>query len=215
MKFRHTHLQVMNKGFTIIEVMISLAILAVGVAAILTHMFTLKSVRDASRDAAIVENVANELIERFSGARWEVLGTTSVVWSVHRPYTILAVGNPLTDTNDGSINSLVTIGVLKQPTGMKDLRVYIDYYRAMSEVDTAGLPIPGQMGLMDGEDVTYISLSGLKAIWRDETSLLPYRLDPSINPTTQVSENRPVLIRILITSADLVRPLVFFTGRKA
>ena len=201
------------RAFTIMEVMISLTILAVGISAILSNMFTLKSARDAARDAAIVENLANELVERFSGARWEALGTPAIKWSLHRPFSA-SVGNPLTDKDDGSDNSLITLGILRQPTGMKDLRVYIDYYRGMTELDAAGLPIVGKSGLMDGEGSTFNSLTELRAIWRNETSILPYRLDPLIIPTIQVSEDRPLVIRILINSSEFSRPLVFFTGRK-
>ena len=201
------------RAFTIMEVMVSLTILAVGISAILSNMFTLKLARDATRDAAIVENLANELIERFSGARWEALGTPVIKWSIHRPYST-SVGNPLTDKDDGSDNSLIALGILRQPTGMKDLRVYIDYYRGMRELDAAGLPIVGKSGLMDGEGSTFNSLTELRTIWRNETSIISYRLDPLIIPTIQVSEDHPVVIRILINSSDLARPLVFFTGRK-
>ena len=212
--FYQSRKHALSSGLTIIEVMISMAVLAVGISAILSHMFTLKSVRDASRDAAIIENLVNEMVERFTGARWEVLGTPAVGWSIHRPYSVSAIGNPLTDLNDGSANSLVTMGILRQSTGMKNLKVYVDYYRGMTEYDSAGLPIAGKLGLMDGEGTTFNNLSDLKSIWFNESALAPYLLDASQVPTSQVPVDRPLVIRIVISSADLVRPLVFFTGRK-
>jgi hypothetical protein len=113
-----------------------------------------------------------------------------------------------------SANNLVTMGLLQKPTGLRDLKVYVDYYRGMTEYDPTGNPIAGKSGLMDGEAERYASLSQLHATWQKDAVLAAYRLDPSTTPTAQVSEDRPIIIRITITDNDLVRPLVFFTGRK-
>ena len=203
-------------GFTIIEVMISLSIMAIGISAILSHMMTLKSVREASRDAVILENLVGELVERFSGSRWEVLGTTASKWSLPRPAIATAgAAGPMTDSIIPSDNSLISLGILQKPTGIRDLKIYIDYYRGMTEYDDAtGAVIPNKLGLMDGEAAAFNNLSELNAVWRNNAALAAYRLDPTTIPTQQVAEDRPIVIRILLTSSELAQPLVFFTGRK-
>jgi hypothetical protein len=106
----------------------------------------------------------------------------------------------------GANDNLVRLGLLNQSLGLKQVRVYLDYYRAVSN-GTA-------LGLMDGEQATYQNLNEVNAVWRNEATLLGYRLNPASSPINQVLELQPVLIRITITSPDLPRPLFFFTARK-
>lgn len=207
------------RAFTLLEVLMSLTILAVGILAVLGHIATLHSVREAAERSTAVENFANEMMERIVGGRWEILGTTDAPWTLARPYYLPPAGSNPPMSDDATIaplpvNNLITMGITRSGVGLRNLRVYVDYYRAVADLDDAKVAIPGREGLMDGDLNTYTSLTQVNAIWRNEAALNVYRLDPLVNPTNQVQALHPVLIRITMTSTDLNQPLVYFTARK-
>jgi len=194
--------------------MISLAVLATGIMAIIGHIGTLKLARDSAYDISVIDNLASELTDRIQGGRWEVLGAPGAAWTLPRPFTGALPGHnpPMTDTAANSQDNLVSIGLLRRKTFIPNLKVYVDYYRAVTSYDDAGVVIPGQEGLMDGEKNTYTQVS---PIWKNESSLTPFLLDPGSIPTTLVGVSDPIIIRITITSDILVRPIKLFLARKA
>ena len=114
----------------------------------------------------------------------------------------------------------VNFGLLSHPSRLEGLQVWVDYYHAMSEFDANG--VLTSPGLMDGEVTTsgttagrvYGDLGELNAVWKDDTSLASYRLDPLQIPTSQVSLDYPLAIRITIFSKNMARPRYIWTARK-
>ena len=198
-----------RQGFSILEIMIALSILASGIMSIMSQQVTLQSSREMDRNGVVIELLANEMVERFQGGRWESIGTSSLPWSVPRHLDGSSVSGPMQDA-DLIANNLITL-----PSGIAGLKVYVEYYRAMATKDAAGNVVSS--GMMDGEGNTYAGLDSLRAVWNKASARNAYRLEAtSTSPTvtTQVDEGTPVIIRIEIQGTNLPRPRVLFTGRK-
>jgi hypothetical protein len=199
-----------------IEVMVAVSILAGGIMVILGNMTTLQFLRNDTVDVTDTDTLLNELTERFSGARWEALGTSTLPWSQPRPrVTTSGALPPMTDAD------LLNYGILLRHTRLRHLQVWVDYYHGISEFDTTGALIAP--GLMDGETIMsgtaaavriYSDLEAVRAEWRSDTTLAKYRIDPTQIPTSLVSTDYPVVIRIAVKTDDMINPRFVWTARK-
>jgi len=101
-----------QRGFSIMEVMVSVAILSVALMGMLSGITTLSSADQSGVEAATVREAAQNLCERLQGASWHQMGIPSEPWSWYRratlppgaplgtdPYTYWSVWNPLTVPN--------------------------------------------------------------------------------------------------------------------
>jgi prepilin-type N-terminal cleavage/methylation domain-containing protein len=126
-----------DEGFTVVEVMISLAVLATVMAATASSMFTLRQVQRSSREHAQVEQLAHTLADRILGASWDWIGRETSdptddshgAWSWHRRQSPTAVVQPLTETATVPTDNLMAIHLLNAPSGIANLKVYVEYYR--------------------------------------------------------------------------------------
>lgn len=187
-------------GFSLIEVMIALAILAVAISGVMGHFVTVDRARDFSEQQSRGQSIAQAILNRISGENLQYLGDSANAragWSKAR-YKDLA-DTPLTDngTAVGS-NSLQEVGkeILGAPSRLANLKVYIEYYRGQQSVD----PSTGSAALLPGvmDDVSNTSVAAFQAnfnypIWRGGR-----RLTASPLPYLQVPVDTCVVIRILV-----------------
>ena len=205
-----------RNGFSMIDCMISIAILAVGVMSTLTFISTLKSTRDASSDMVRANTLCRTLVDRIQGATWSRLATTALPWSQARfdstgfTPALSPLDQPLTEAD------LLSLQVIQQSPSLPDLKIYVEYYRAIGLLDSAGARISGKEGLL--EDSSVVSAATSTAIFKDNAKLNLYRIRPDPNgkgldDTTLLGVDDPVVIR-LILKWDTSRRLEFITGRK-
>ena len=124
-------------AFTLIEVMIAVAVMTVGMFGVLSMIPTLSSARDTALQMVIARQVADSVAERIQGTAWGELGgnrSTQVsgafnynAWSLPR-YTTNSINPPMTEDATDPNNNLLSNGVLAQLTGVPNLKVYLEYY---------------------------------------------------------------------------------------
>jgi len=207
-----------RRGFTIIEVMIAFSVLSIGLVAVVGAIHSMDSARKMAPEQAVAQRVLSALVDRFQGSRWEVIGDQP--WSKARFNDATNVGNPpMTEDSTVADDNLVTNGVLQRKQGI-DLKVYVEFYRAVAAKTADGALIAGKPGVMQGEDtsVTYAKPDDFSAIFRDPSKRVTYKLDPTAGaPTAQVGEDDPIVIRLIATwkraDGDISK-LEVFTGRK-
>jgi len=142
-------------GFTLLEVMIALAVLAVIMSAVAASMSGLDSMARMSRERAQAQQVARALAERVLGGTWDTLGkdvgtlANRNAWSWHRREQALAANpapplnevssdplNRLDELRDGGGN-LISPGLVATRTGLRDIAVHLEYYRMDLMTDLA------------------------------------------------------------------------------
>ena len=109
-------------GFSLLEVMIAVAIMSGCLAIMVGQVYTLDKAQQATRQMARVQEVAQVMAERVLGAPWTELGTTTQRWSWHRRDDAAALNPPLNE------NDLETLGLLQGRSGLANLRVYVEYF---------------------------------------------------------------------------------------
>jgi prepilin-type N-terminal cleavage/methylation domain-containing protein len=190
-----------RKAFTLIEVMISVAVLATVLMAAFSGTYTLRQVQRANQEQSQVEELAANLAERIMGANWDWLGRyrpnepgidhRKGAWSWHRrenSQTYSASDQRfLAENATNPDHDLVTVGILQQKTGIPGLKVYLEYYHAaaLDEVFTAG----------SGE----APYARWQAMQNDPALVRDYILPESEQAMDLREETKAVVVRILVT----------------
>lgn len=118
-----------KRGFSLVEVMIAVAILATVLTAMAGNIFTLHKAHESTKELAKAQEIAQVLAERAQGATWHSLGQTAQPWSWHRRVGAAADRpQPMTDVAADPNNDLQSLGILSQPSGLADINVYLEYY---------------------------------------------------------------------------------------
>ncbi len=194
-----------RSAFSMIEVMVAVAVVAIGLMALLEGIATQKVARDGVRDSQRVAALLTALNERLISQEWRTLGTS---WSAPTQFDMtnpLAGGIPERDPNR-SDGDLLKHGLLVQPTGLQNLRVYIEYYRAETKFG-------GGRGLLDNDTGSYVSNRPRQfANELEARTGLPTRLiqaERFINPTS-IESGEPLAIRVVVAwRADAAGSQVF------
>lgn len=127
-------------GFTLVEVMIAVAVLAVGMFGVLSMIPTLSSARTLAVEMVIARQIADTLAERIQGAAWRELGGARTTpgtfntnsWSLPRYRSSVSPLNPPMTEDDADPNhNLITNGIVVQRTGVPNLKVYVEYYTGL------------------------------------------------------------------------------------
>jgi hypothetical protein len=207
-----------RQAFTIMEVMIAFSVLAIGLIAVTGAIHSMDSARRMAPEQAVAQRVLSAMVDRFQGARWEVIGDQP--WSRPRFKDATNIGHPpLTEDAAVADDNLIASGILQRKQGI-DLKVYVEFYRAVAAKTEDGVVIADKPGVMQGEDplVTYAKPDDFSAIFRSPTLRAKYKLDPSLGaPTAQVGEDDPIVIRLIAEwklANDEIARLEVFTGRK-
>ncbi len=227
-----------RKGMSIVELVLAILVLSVGLMTAVGGISSLRGVRAQAEETVSVQSIVYGLGERFQGARWDNIGVAP--WSLARLEEgagVVPDNLPMIDDTDmksldvnqdatvsgselatRSSRGLQSLGIISEPARVSDLKIYIEYYRAVTARDGDGNPT-GPVGLMSGEDASFANVevgdfaNALRFDLRQEgldilhagtrasvlTNRAKYRLDQSLPPTGQVGENEPIVIRILAT----------------
>jgi len=128
-------------AFSMIEVMVAVAILATALSIMLGTIYTMHQSRAAIDEEIKVQAIAQNLVERMQGARWDDLGkdvpgyTGHNAWSWHRRATRqlaispTMINGPMQDDAASDYDDLTKLGLLTERSGVPGLRVYLEYYQ--------------------------------------------------------------------------------------
>ena len=123
-------------AFSMIEVMIAIAILATVMTILASNLYTLNNSRINMKERAVAREIARLMSERIQSENFAQLGTsnTTLGWSWHRRLTPIpgfaAAGNPpLTENAALPEHNIIAQGLLQQRSEIRDLSVFLEYYR--------------------------------------------------------------------------------------
>lgn len=190
-----------HQAFTLIEVMISVAVLATVLMAAFSGTYTLRQVQRANQEQSQVEELAASMAERVMGANWDWLGRSRPdepgvyhkkgAWSWHRREKSQIYPSTdqryLAENASNPDHDLLAVGLLQQKTGIQDLKVYLEYYRAaaLDEVFNAG----------NGD----APFQRWQAMQNDPILMRDYILPESELVMDLREETKAVVVRVLIT----------------
>ena len=198
-----------RSAFSMIEVMVAVAVVAIGLMALLEGIATQKVARDGVRDSQRVAALLTALNERLISQEWRTLGVdgpndpAGTGWSTPTPFDI---ANPLAGGKPEAL--LLRHGLLVQPTGLQNLRVYVEYYRAETQFG-------GARGLLDNDTGGFVSNRPRQfANELEARTGLPTRLVQAqrfdTNPTAVIGSGEPLAIRVVVAwRADAAGSQVF------
>lgn len=160
-------------GLSLLEVMISLAVLATVMASVSGGIFALSTAQRAAQENAAITGMMQMWSERLMGADWEWLGRDQLddplrgAWSWQRPEIegTPATGDhpPLQEKAAKNIHDATVQLLADAPSGVTDLRCYLEYYH----------PIAMELCFMPDAD------TDVRALWNDVRPM--YRLPPPID----------------------------------
>ena len=153
-------------GFTIIEVVIAMTVMVGALVLTVGQHANVVSMQRRTQEASAVDRIIQSLVNRVNSVTWSHLGTSRAPWSIGRYETLDATDSfhvmigtsesvgrdPMTfnvanGAND-QFDDLVLLGLTSSLDGPSDLRIYLEYWRAMDYVDPTGVQ---QEGLLDEE----------------------------------------------------------------
>lgn len=191
-----------RRGFTLVEVMLAVVVLAGALTVMVGDFLTSQQGREVARQQVLAQEIGRSLLMRLQGAPVARLGVATDPWGLARHE---GGGTPAPLVDDGSLgaNDLVTLGIRSTTGNLPGLRIFVEYYRGIATPDpSSGNPalLPGVMDALPvGADPTQ-SYSQLRTgAW------LPRRLSAALPPAAQVPANSPVLIRIIVVWDDIKR----------
>jgi type II secretory pathway pseudopilin PulG len=124
-----------------LEVMIAVAILASALSMVGGVMYTMHQGRAAVDEEIKVQAIAQIMTERLQGAKWDDLGRYvkdapgKSAWSWHRRATVQSAyaggikNPPLQENAAKEENDLIKLGILREPSGVPELKIYLEYYQ--------------------------------------------------------------------------------------
>lgn len=181
-----------RQGFSLLEVMIALAILATVLASIAGGIVSLTSAKRSASEETAVSDLMRMWTERIMGGDWEWLGRDrsedplSGAWSWQRPETDapLAKGEfpPLQEGVKNSKNDAAIQVLGTEKSGLADLHLYLEYYQPIA-LELCFTPIDG---------------AAARSTWADTRNA--YRLIPPIDLRKQIDA---VVVRLSATWTSL------------
>lgn len=177
-----------RQGFSLLEVMIALAILATVLASIAGGIVSLTSAKRSASEETEVSDLMRRWSERIIGGDWEWLGRDrsedplNGAWSWQRPETEppLALGEypPLREGVKEKHNNAAIQVLGTEQSGLTDLRLYLEYYQPIA-LELCFTPVNG---------------AAARSTWADTRNA--YRLTPPIDLRKQIDA---VVVRLSAT----------------
>ncbi len=207
---------VRREGFSLIEVMISVAVLATILGAVVSGSYSIRRSQQATTEQTQVRELTDLLAERIMGASWDWIGRdrpnqdteTQIIngvatlvtvtndyrrgaWSWHRRKKPLSA-TPLPPLSEDPLaapeNHLQQVGLIKQPTGIRDLKVYVEYYT--SDLLNTVFAVAGSEGPFNEWEKQSTAATGA-----DLSYILPE--DPASFDLSR--ERRALVVRLLVS----------------
>ncbi len=217
-------------ALSLIEVMIAIAVLAIGVSSVFSHYAALYSLRATSKATGQLQDVLRTVFERIVAADGQVLNMKTpdgqeyaLLWSRARyEDDVSGDGPPMTEAD---LLNPAFGPLLVEPVGIPDLRVYVEYYRA--ERDDNGTEtfrdddLPGMLGpAFDKDPIIFKAMNPASvddpgeftARMSKSAARAACRLNPAWPAIEQVRDNACVLIRVLVV-AEGVRAELYTAKR--
>jgi prepilin-type N-terminal cleavage/methylation domain-containing protein len=178
-------------AFSLLEVMISIAVLAVALGFIVGHYQFLDQNRQFTEQMSKAQEIARQIMDRVASLEPAKLGVLAdAPWSIPR----FEDADVTDDAAAMTEADLIAMNLRAAPSGLESLRVYVEYYRGLTD---AALPGPNNLGVMDDAAIT--SAAAFHTSFADPTWRTPRRLLRTIKPATQVAAEKPFAVRILVT----------------
>jgi prepilin-type N-terminal cleavage/methylation domain-containing protein len=128
-----------SAAFTLVEVMIAVAVMCIGMFGVLSMIPTLSKTREGALDLVTIRQMATTVAERIQGTAWKDLAGSRVdqtsgtfnynAWSLPRYRDATTpVNPPLTETATDPNHNLITAGIIKGRSGIPDVKIYLEYY---------------------------------------------------------------------------------------
>ncbi len=162
-----------KQGLSLLEVMISLAVLATVLTSVSGGIFALSTAQRSANEEAIVNDMMRMWAERIVGADWEWLGRDQLddplraAWSWQRPENagppVIGDHPALQEQVADPIHDASILLLADGQSGLSDLRCYLEYYR----------PVAMELCFMPGEDIH------ARTLWNEVRPA--YRLQPPID----------------------------------
>lgn len=188
-------------AMSLIEVMIAVMVLAIAMSSTVGLYIHLDQNRDMTTRINRAQALARHLLDRTMTADPESLGDLALSpWSAARYEPMVAGVDlltddqlPMTDTSTVANNNVVSLGLVDQQTGLENLEVYFEYYRGVTVNNVA--PALPDVGLMDQ---TFATAASFRAAFATAAVRSATRLLPTARPATQVGEEMPFVVRIVV-----------------
>lgn len=145
-------------GMTLVEVMVAVAVLAIGLMAVVGQIAPLNNQRQFTDDTQAMQNLLKTITERLATAPFDSLRSNSMAWTFVRriplndgslpgedpPETTFESTSghaivPLNEVDAVDANNLVTQGLLLRPSGLRNVQVFLEYYRTISRFQSAAV----------------------------------------------------------------------------
>lgn len=185
-------------GFSLLEVCAAIAVLAIALTTIMGQWAGLHSVRMQVAAKQRAQALLASIAERVASADWGELGTDKLAWSRGRFFDAVADDrDPLSEAAADARDNLVAQGLIPAATGIRGLRIYIEYYRAETSGADAGV-------LLGDGDPASASPTGFRTNFALKATRDAARITGA-NPTAAVDSDAPVWIRFLAVWSELDR----------
>ncbi len=200
-------------GFTIIEVMISMTVMAAGIMAALSTISTLHGVREMTSEQVRLQSVANTICERLLSMPFDDLATANAPWTTLGAAPVTFSALEAAGIIDKHSNVRDTAALWDTKKNGESPGVYIRFYRGIGRptfnsvtglpiVDaTTGYPVvdTNYPGLMDGGNTTWTLNPNALLVTNGVQLLSTYLADPA---DPNAATRNPVVIRIRVVSGD-------------
>ncbi|MEK7413181.1 MAG: hypothetical protein AAB263_07675 [Planctomycetota bacterium] len=142
-------------GMSMVEVLVTATILTIAIGSLMSvfgqQFLARRSIDDQRAATTLVRSVAT----RLQSARWDYLGTPNMPWTYGRYQNTSHPTHPPLTWNAVAVNDNLQLqGLVDVDLNLKDLKVYIEWYRGVDATDSAGLPVAGQLGLLSQAGLT-------------------------------------------------------------
>ena len=191
-------------AFSLIELMIALSILAIGIMAILGNYASMKSSRIAVSDETKIQSTVSSIAERLASEKFSTLGTVGS-WTSGRFFDVISTDrSPLTEFSTIPLDNLISQGFELNPSGVSNLRVFIEFYRGETSFDVPGVASSKKFGLLDAGTLggAYTAISG--------TGSFSARFSVPLNRTNSRLNAIPPYASLAIGDVMLIRILALW-----
>lgn len=209
-------------GFTLLEVLIAVALLATATGFFAMNVSTIRSLQRTEHEVTVARELGRQLQERIMGAQWATLGTDHLddgskhqfvhgAWAWHRrehkPFCVDTDGAqmpPMTDDpNVADRHNLIKLGLLAGRPGLDNLRVWVEYYRSEA-IETIATSAPTDLKNRWNKLIAPADADAVNKIPGDPVDqILPlspslFALTTTTNVVTEQTTLDEIAVRILI-----------------
>jgi hypothetical protein len=148
-------------ALSLVEVVISIGILGTALAVLVGNVFSLNVNHRTQQEVVVVSDTVKQMVERLQGVSWSLIGADDQPWTWLRVGPVSPadpvpanVDDPLVTTGPGAFVPPMTesatdpdhnllsdqVALLAQPSGVRDLRIWLEYRRMSLVENVAAMP---------------------------------------------------------------------------